>query len=210
MSNALEANYEFMKKSPVYLELKSKYKALKKQNQKLVEMMLDMRALCEELQKAKKEPEKKIEIKKEPVDRKEVIVIEDETTDNESNVEVEETVEEEVEEEEVEEEEVEETVEEEEVEETVEEVEVEETVEEEEVEETVEETVEEEEVEETVEETVEEVEETEEEEGVYEIEINGTRYYTTNEQTGMVYAVLDDDDVGEQIGHFENGVFILE
>jgi hypothetical protein len=102
---------------------------------------------------------------------------------------------EEVEEEEVEEfEEVEEEVEEfEEVEEEVEEFEeVEEEVEEEEVEE------------------VEEVElEEEEESGVYEIEINGTRYYTTNEQNGIVYSLVDEDDVGDEIGKFVNGKFVL-
>jgi hypothetical protein len=74
------------------------------------------------------------------------------------------------------------------------------------------EVVEGEEVEEDVEEVVEEevVEEGEEEEtGVYEIEIDGTRYYTTGEQNGVVYALLEDDDVGDEVGKFVNGKFVL-
>jgi hypothetical protein len=123
------------------------------------------------------------------------------------------TVEEEETEEIVEYEEVEETEEEvveyEEVEET-EEVEVEEEVEEDVVEyEEVEETEEEEEeVEEEEEEEVEEEEE-EEEAGVYEIDVNGTRYYTTNEKDGIVYALLEDDDVGDEVGKFVNGKLVL-
>ena len=111
-------------------------------------------------------------------------------TTEEVVVEEEEVVEGIVEEEEVEEEEVEEIVEEEIVEEVVEE--------EEEV--VVEEEVEEEEVEE---------EEEEEEAGVYEIEVNGTRYYTTNEKDGIVYSVLEDEDVGDEIGKFINGKLFL-
>ena len=78
----------------------------------------------------------------------------------------------------------------------------------EEVEEVVEEAQETEEVVvEEEEEVVEETEEAEEEEeaGVYEVEINGVRYYTTNEQNGTVYAVAEDDDVGDEIGRFVNG-----
>jgi len=72
--------------------------------------------------------------------------------------------------------------------------------------------VSEEETGEVVEEETEEVEgdgeeEGEEEAGVYEIEINGTRYYTTDEQNGTVYAVLDDDEVGDEVGSFVNGKF---
>jgi hypothetical protein len=97
--------------------------------------------------------------------------------------------------------------EEEEVEEEVVEEEEEEEVEVEE-EEVVEEVVEEEE--EVVEEEVEDVvEEEEEEEGVYEIELNGKRYYTTSEQNGIVYEVIDDDDVGDEIGKFVNGKLVL-
>ena len=108
----------------------------------------------------------------------------------------------------VEEDETDEIVEYEEVEETEEVVEEEETdeiVEYEEVEET--EEVEYEEVEET--EEVEVVEEEEEEAGVYEIEVNGTRYYTTNEKDGIVYSLLEDDDVGDEVGKFVNGKLVL-
>jgi len=82
-----------------------------------------------------------------------------------------------------------------------EDVEVEEVVIEEEVEEEVEE----------VEEVVEEEEEVEEDEeaGVYEIEIEGTRYYTTGEQDGIVYKIDGEDDVGDEIGKFVNGKFKL-
>jgi hypothetical protein len=95
------------------------------------------------------------------------------------------------------------------VEETEEEVG--EETEEEVVEETEEEVVEETE-EEVVEETEEEVvEETEEEEaGVYEIEVDGVRYYTTGETDGIVYALLEDDDVGDEIGKFVNGKLVLD
>ena len=87
-----------------------------------------------------------------------------------------------------------------------EEVEVEEDTKTEEVE--MEEEGVEEEVEVEEEGVEEEVEmEEEEEQGVYEIEINGTRYYTTDEQNGTVYAVLDDDEVGDEVGVFVNGKF---
>ena len=119
-----------------------------------------------------------------------------------SNVmEVEESEEEEVEvEESEEEEEVEVEVEESEVEVEVE-VEVEESEEEEEVE--VEES---EEVEVEVEESEEEVEvEESEEDEVYEVTIKNKSYYTTNETDGPIYAILDDEDIGDQIGEFKEG-----
>ena len=120
----------------------------------------------------------------------------------EEEVEVEESEEEEVEVEESEEE-VEVEVEVEESEEEVEvEVEVEESEEEEEVE--VEESEEEEEVE--VEESEEEVEvEESEEDEVYEVTIKNKSYYTTNETDGPIYAILDDEDIGDQIGEFKEG-----
>ena len=110
--------------------------------------------------------------------------------------------EEEVEESAEEEEEVEESAEEEEEEE---EEEVEESAEEEEEEEE-EESAEEEEVEESAEEEeeVEESAEEEEELEVFEITINGTEYYTTNENDGVIYAVDADSDVGDEIGKFVN------
>jgi hypothetical protein len=45
----------------------------------------------------------------------------------------------------------------------------------------------------------------EEEEGVYEVVIKGKRYYTTNETNGLIFSILDDDDVGDEIGKFVNG-----
>jgi len=54
-----------------------------------------------------------------------------------------------------------------------------------------------------------EEQEEEEEAGVYEIEVNGVRYYTTSEQDGIVYAVLEDDDVGDEIGKFVKGKLVL-
>ena len=95
-------------------------------------------------------------------------------------------------------------------------VEYEEVTEEEDVEvveEEEEEVVEYEEVEEEEEDEVVEYEEVEEEEedeeaGVYEIEVNGTRYYTTNEKDGIVYALLEDDDVGDEVGKFVNGKLV--
>ena len=113
---------------------------------------------------------------------------EEEEEPEEIEVEEEETEEIEVEEEETEEIEVEE--------EETEEIEVEED----EVEEIEDIEVEEDEVE----------EETEEEEaGVYEIEIKGKRYYTTNEQDGIVYSIEGEDDVGDEIGKFVNGKLVL-
>ena len=87
-------------------------------------------------------------------------------------------------------------------EEETEEIEVEEETEE------IEEEEEEEEEEETEEIEVEEEEE-EEEAGVYEIEINGTRYFTTNEQDGIVYEAVGEDDVGDEIGKFVKGKLVL-
>jgi hypothetical protein len=250
-NNTLEANYEFMKKSPVYLELKTKYKELKRRNQQLVEMMLDMRGLLEDSVKsrlANKNVTTPVYIKQERVIpetidlvdieegvallrvdtsiadihpetclvQEEKIAVKEQVEDIE--VEVEEPVEESVEEEEEvieqQEEQEEEPEQEEQQVEDIEAEEEEEQVEEEDVEQEVEESVEEqeeevEEVEESVEEQ-EEVEEVEEEEGVYEIEISGQRYYTTNEQSGQVYALLEDDEIGDLVGKFENGLFIRE
>ena len=91
--------------------------------------------------------------------------------------------------------EVEESAEEEEVE-----VEVDESDEEEEVEVEVEESDEEEEVEVEVEESDEE-----EDEEVYEITIKNKSYYTSNETDGPIYAITDDEDIGDQIGEFVKG-----
>ena len=63
-----------------------------------------------------------------------------------------------------------------------------------------------------VEEVVEEVEveekdgHTEEaEEELYELEINGKAYYVVNETNGPIYAVAEDEEVGDEIGKFVNG-----
>jgi hypothetical protein len=61
----------------------------------------------------------------------------------------------------------------------------------------------EEEEEEIVEEESEEV--VEEEEGVYETTINGTRYYITNDTDGEIYAIIDDDDIGDVVGRYVEG-----
>ena len=103
-----------------------------------------------------------------------------------------------------------EAVDEEVVEETEEEVVDEEVVEEEVVEEEVveEEVVEEEVVEEEVVEEKTEAEvvaDDDNEEEVFEIEIDGTSYYTTNETSGMIYAKTDDGDIGDEVGYFEDG-----
>ena len=100
--------------------------------------------------------------------------------------------------------EIEVTIEQESVGEEQEEEEEEEVVVEEEEEEVV---VEEEEEEEVVEqEVVEEEEEQDEEEAeVFEIEIDGTAYFTTDENNGMIYEKTTDGDVGEELGYFENG-----
>jgi hypothetical protein len=149
-----------------------------------------------------------IEPEEETEEEEEVVVEEEEeeTEEEEVVVEEEETEEEEVvveeEEEETEEEEGEVVVEEEE-EETEEVVVEEEETEEEEGEVVVEEEEEETEEEEVVEE--EEETEEEEEEGVYEVEIDGKRYYTTNDVNGTIYALLSDDDIGDEIGKFVDG-----
>ena len=114
----------------------------------------------------------------------------------------EEVVEEEEGEEEVVEEEEGEEEAEEEKEEEEEEAEEEEVVEEEkEAEEAEEEEVVEEE------EAEEDEEGEEEEEAVYEVEIKGVMYYTTDEKNGEVYKITDDEDIGDCIGRFVNGKF---
>ena len=166
--------------------------------------------------------EVEVEVEEEPEEETEEVevVVEEEEEQEEEEVE---EVEVEVEEEEQEEEEVEVVVEEEEEqeeeevevvveeEEETEEVEVvvEEEVEvvEEEEEEEVEVEVEVEEVEVEVEEVeVEEEEEEEEEEGVYETVILGKKYYITNETNGEIYAILDDEEIGDIVGKYVNGV----
>ena len=117
------------------------------------------------------------------VDEKEEVV--QETEEEEVVEETEEVVEETEEEEEAEEEEEEEA----------------EETEEEEAEETEEEEAEEEEEEEAEEEEEEEAEEEE----VFQVTIDGTNYYTTNEKSGMIYAITSDGDVGDEVGYYEDG-----
>ena len=50
-----------------------------------------------------------------------------------------------------------------------------------------------------------EEEEVEEEEEVFEINIEDTVYYTTNETNGQIYSCTIDGDVGDSVGHFDNG-----
>ena len=230
----LMESYEQSKRTPAYRELRTKYRALKKSHK---EILSALTALAQGIVLANEEPnvEEAPRKKRKSKSRRDSITLEmvdemrDEPKNEIENLSAEDLVTaedisppdpgelaeqipavnytereaeiaagvdlEETEEVVVEEEEVEELVEEEEV------------VVEEEVEELVEE---EEEIEEVVEEEVEEAAEEEEEEtGVYEIEINGKRYYTTNEQDGVVYNIDGEDDVGDEIGKFVNGKFKL-
>jgi len=74
-----------------------------------------------------------------------------------------------------------------------------------------EEVVDEEEVEEKKEAVAEEEAETEEEEEeaeeeeVFEIEIDDKTYYTNNEENGIIYEALPNDEVGEKIGYLKDG-----
>ena len=53
-----------------------------------------------------------------------------------------------------------------------------------------------------------EEEETEETEEVEEVKIKGKTYFTTNPQNGIIYACVD-DDVGDEVGVFKNGVAVF-
>jgi len=166
----------------------------------------------EEVEVEESEEEEEVEVEVEESEVEVEVEVEVEESEEEEEVEVEESEEEEeveVEESEEVEVEVEESEEEEEVEveeseeEVEEEVEVEESEEEEEVEVEVEES---EEVEVEVEESEEEVEvEESEEDEVYEVTIKNKSYYTTNETDGPIYAILEDEDIGDQIGEFKEG-----
>lgn len=61
------------------------------------------------------------------------------------------------------------------------------------------------------EEDEEEEDEEEEEVEVFEIEIKGKKYYTNDpiKKNGDVFAITPDDDIGEMIGKFKNGEFVL-
>ena len=64
---------------------------------------------------------------------------------------------------------------------------------------------EEEEEEEEEEVEVEESEDEEEEEEVYEISLNGKSYYTADANQGDIYAITEDEEVGDVVGKFVNG-----
>ena len=129
------------------------------------------------------EETEEVEVEGEEEETEEVEVEGEETEEVEVEVEGEETEEVEVEGEETEEVEVEEETEEVEVEEETEEVEVEEETEEVEV----------------------EGEETEEE-GVELIMIDGVNYFTSNNVNGEIYKYVDDENVGDLIGRFQESV----
>jgi hypothetical protein len=38
------------------------------------------------------------------------------------------------------------------------------------------------------------------------IHINGKHYYTADETSGAIYDVTEDEDIGEEVGEFVNGV----
>ena len=124
-----------------------------------------------------KELEEEVEVEVEVEESEEEVEIEVEVEESEEEVEVEVEVEESEEEVEVE------------VEESEEEVEVEVEESEEEVEVEVEESAEEEEA----------------DEEVYELTIKNKSYYVSNETDGPIYAILEDEDIGDQIGEFKKG-----
>ena len=37
------------------------------------------------------------------------------------------------------------------------------------------------------------------------MDIKGKKYYTTNEKTGPIFEVTDDEDIGDEVGVFKNG-----
>ena len=45
-----------------------------------------------------------------------------------------------------------------------------------------------------------------EEEEVYEVKIKSKTYYVTNEKNGIIYSITNDGDVGDEIGHYVNGI----
>jgi hypothetical protein len=56
----------------------------------------------------------------------------------------------------------------------------------------------------------EEVAAEEAEEELYETTINGKAYYVTNETNGPIYAIAEDEEVGDEIGKFVNGKAIFQ
>ena len=62
---------------------------------------------------------------------------------------------------------------------------------------------------EAVEEESDALDEDNEEEEVFEIEINGVNYFTTNEKSGIIYASDENSDPGDEVGVFQNGTPIF-
>ena len=133
----------------------------------------------------------------------------EEDEEQEEREEQEEDEEQEEEEEEEEEEEQEKEEEEEEQEKEEEEEEHEEVVEEEEEEDEEEEEEEEDEEEEHDEEQEDVVEEEEEEEEVVEIDFEGSKYYGSEDAIGKIYEYMDDGEIGDEVGHYVNGLPII-
>lgn len=159
--------------------------------------------VIEAVEEPEQETEETEEVSEIVEETEEVTEIVEESEENtEETEEIEETEEDEEETEEIEEitEETEET---EEITEETEQVEeVEETEEVEEVEEVTEII---EEVKEVIKEEPEEPVEEEEEEGVFEIEIDDITYYTNDDTNGKIYAVINGDEVGDEVGRFVDG-----
>ena len=58
--------------------------------------------------------------------------------------------------------------------------------------------------------TTNDVEEIETEEEVFEINVNGTKYYTSNETNGVIYSITEDGEIGDEVGNFVKGVFVMK
>jgi hypothetical protein len=38
------------------------------------------------------------------------------------------------------------------------------------------------------------------------VTIKGKQYFTNDETNGTIYSVVDEDDIGDEVGHYKNGV----
>lgn len=45
-----------------------------------------------------------------------------------------------------------------------------------------------------------------EDEVVYEVKINGKLYYAENEKDGLIYEIISDGEVGDEVGKYENDI----
>ena len=59
-------------------------------------------------------------------------------------------------------------------------------------------------VEQNIEVLVQPFEKVEEEEELFEIEIDDVTYCTNNDETGFIYELSEDGDVGEKVGYFKD------